>query len=112
MSDIRHLIEEIRYIRGVPDDASPMTCSCGWSGLLWEWDAHKHPDRPAPASGTTGCRHGHPAESRFRNSRGWLSCRDCHQNHNRAAAARQRTALTGRGLAISDGMRRARAARA
>ena len=42
---IRHLIADIHYERGQPDDSARMTCSCGWSGLLGEWQAHKHPDR-------------------------------------------------------------------
>jgi hypothetical protein len=41
----RHVIEAIRYARGVPDRDAPMTCSCGWEGLLGAWDLHKHPGR-------------------------------------------------------------------
>lgn len=39
-----HVIDEISYATGVPEDRAPTTCACGWEGTYADFVAHR--DRP------------------------------------------------------------------
>lgn len=35
-----HLVEDVHFAHGQPEDAAPLSCACGWSGTVGEWFAH------------------------------------------------------------------------
>lgn len=37
----RHRVEDVRFERGVPSDAAPLLCDCGWSGCVADWPEHR-----------------------------------------------------------------------
>lgn len=40
-----HRCEDIHYTHGANSQQAPMVCSCGWEGLLAEWEAHRAEQR-------------------------------------------------------------------
>jgi hypothetical protein len=48
-----HRVADVRFVPG-RDDASPITCTCSWTGTVAEWQAHRGPLDKNGAAKTLG----------------------------------------------------------